>query len=857
MADPALLESLRAQLRALEPSGFKRRPALPFGIAAVNSRLSDGGLRLDALHEIAGGSADMADDCAATLFLAGIAARAWGPVLWVVRRRDLFAPGLSQSGLDPQRLIYAEAGDDAELLAIMEEGLRHRGLGAVIGEARRADMAATRRIQLAAEGGRTIALLMRRHAREGADPLRPPSAAVTRWRIGCAPSAPLPVAGVGRPRWRVELARQKGENRSTRYWRPAMQRVAALYLPHWPIERLWRAGRRTTRPPEPRPAASLAPLRQAVAGEQQHACSVPRGGGWRPGARWAREDQPGQVALPPVTRARARHEVGRKDEAATNPFRAMPPDEGGHSQFLDERAREAEPPEAMAGQGSPAGKVGAPPLVTAVHIGSRVEIAAACPAALALGLRPGMAITQARAQLPGLDIRPADPEGDRASLRSLAILAARRWSPIVALSGEDGLFLDLTGTAHLFGGEESMAWHIVRLLARAGFTAQVAIADTPGAAWALARLARTRVTPCPRGDQARALADLPPSALRIDDAASELLKRLGIDRIGQLAALPRAPLVRRFGAATVLRLDQALGRIPEPLDPVVPPHAIAVRQRFAEPILTADAIEHWLGVLVLRLAAALEAEGLGVRALECIAERIDGVPQRIRIGLARPSRDPAHLLRLLCRRIEDVEPGYGIDAVTLHVRRAGPLGPEPLVERLDEEAAPDLATLVDTLATRIGLAAMWRMRPVESDVPERAAARAPVLDPPMRAAQAGKRDDIRQLARSPALHPWHPQWPKPARLLRRPERLDHVIAELPDHAPRRFTWRGLAHKVVHADGPERIHGEWWKRDAERSSVRDYFRVEDEAGRRYWLFRSGDGEHAVTGDLSWYLHGVFG
>lgn len=210
MADPAVLKQLRETLRGLETGGFRRRPSLPFGIEAIDSRLADGGLRLDALHEVAAGTSDMADDCAATLFLAGLAARAWGPVLWVVRRRDLFAPGLAQSGLDPKRLIYAEAKDDAELLAIMEEGLRHRGLGAVIGEARRADMTATRRLQLAAEGGRTIALLLKRAAREGSDPIGMPSAAVTRWRVTSAPSAPLPVAGVGRPRWRLELARQKG-----------------------------------------------------------------------------------------------------------------------------------------------------------------------------------------------------------------------------------------------------------------------------------------------------------------------------------------------------------------------------------------------------------------------------------------------------------------------------------------------------------------------------------------------------------------------------------------------------------------------------------------------------------------------
>ncbi|MBB4100019.1 ImuA family protein [Sphingomonas kyeonggiensis] len=210
MADPAVLKQLRETLRGLETGGFRRRPSLPFGIEALDSRLADGGLRLDALHEVAAGTSDMADDCAATLFLAGLAARAWGPVLWVVRRRDLFAPGLAQSGLDPKRLIYAEAKDDAELLAVMEEGLRHRGLGAVIGEAKRADMTATRRLQLAAEGGRTIALLMKRAAREGSDPISSPSAAVTRWRVTSAPSTPLPVEGVGRSRWKLELARQKG-----------------------------------------------------------------------------------------------------------------------------------------------------------------------------------------------------------------------------------------------------------------------------------------------------------------------------------------------------------------------------------------------------------------------------------------------------------------------------------------------------------------------------------------------------------------------------------------------------------------------------------------------------------------------
>ena len=204
------LAELRETLRRIEGDGHQRRPSLPFGTGAIDTKLTSEGLRLDALHEVAAATPCLSDDASATLFIAGIAARAWGPVLWVVKRRDLFAPGLYQAGLAPHRVLYAEARDDNELLAIMEEGLRHRGLGAVIGEAKRAGLAATRRLQLAAEGGSTIALLLKQHARDGVDPLGQPSAAVTRWRVASAPSAPLPCEGIGRARWNLELVRQKG-----------------------------------------------------------------------------------------------------------------------------------------------------------------------------------------------------------------------------------------------------------------------------------------------------------------------------------------------------------------------------------------------------------------------------------------------------------------------------------------------------------------------------------------------------------------------------------------------------------------------------------------------------------------------
>lgn len=584
-------------------------------------------------------------------------------------------------------------------------------------------------------------------------------------------------------------------------------------------------------------------------------------------------------------------ELGRRSEAADHPFKAIPADEALPG-------RSAVPPVRWSGEGvRPSGtrqagdapypgegaffltgrmtgdvvgracaedarggaESSAPhdalPVVTAQRIDGRDVIAAASPAARARGLEPGMWLTQARVTVPDLLILPADPEGDRAALERLAIALARRWAPTVAMSGADGLSIDLTGVAHLHGGEAGFARRLHRLLDRLGHHSRIGIADTSGAAWAFARRLRRHPTfICPPGAHVDALAPLPVDSLRLEPKQLELLRRLGVDTVGELARLPRAPLARRFGGALVRRLDQATGRAPEPLDPVAPPEDIGVVQRFAEPIATAEAIAHWLDVLTPRLCRALARAGRGARLVELVADRVDGVPQRIMLGLARPSRDPAHLLRLALRRIEEIAPGYGLDAVTLLVRRSDPLGPEALGPVLAEETSSDLAPLVDALANRLGARLPWRAGPVESDVPERSVARLPALDPPATADRALRVDDVRNLDAREVDHPWHPRWPRPVHLLRHPERIEHVLAELPDQPPRRFTWRGVSHRVVRADGPERIAGEWWRRVAETQAVRDYFSVEDEEGRRFWLFRRGDGVRAETGDLSWHLHG---
>lgn len=484
------------------------------------------------------------------------------------------------------------------------------------------------------------------------------------------------------------------------------------------------------------------------------------------------------------------------------------------------------------GVGAPQRAAAGAPLATTHRTGQRITLAAVSAEAVALGLTPGMAVTHARMLVPDLELRDSDAQADAAVLTRLALFAARRWTPHAAVSGADGLWLDLSGVAHLFGGEQAMCARILRFCARLGFTARIAVAGTTGAAHALARFSRQPITLCPNGAEADAIAPLPPAALRLNEAALSAARRFGIGSVAELLQMPRGPLARRFGKPVLTRIDQAIGRASEPFDPIVPHEPPRATLRLLEPIGTAEAIAQVIADLATLLTKQLADQGLGARRILLVCDRVDGGEQRLAIGMAGATRDPKHLTGLLAMKVEAIEPGFGIEAMHLVATRSEPLAPKQIGS--DEDA--DLPPLVDRIAGRIGADHVFRMSALESDVPERSATRVAALDTPVE---------------------WPRHWPRPVRMLARPEPVDKVLAELPDQPPLRFSWRGKTYRVRKADGPERIFGEWWRRTGEADAVRDYFQVEDEGGARFWLFRRGDGLDPKTGDLSWWMHGLFG
>ena len=469
-------------------------------------------------------------------------------------------------------------------------------------------------------------------------------------------------------------------------------------------------------------------------------------------------------------------------------------------------------------------------------------------AAATLGLFVGQKATDAAALVPELGVADAEPAADAAALTALADWCAR-FSPAVALDPPDGLFLDISGVAHLWGGEAAMTRDLIARLGRGGIPARAAVAGGPGAAWALARFAEAGTILASGGEAAR-LAPLPAAALRLAPAEAAQIARLGLSTIGALGVLPRDQITRRFGPGVVLRLDQALGSAREALTYRRPPNPWFTRLAFAEPISAPEDMARVTADITARLCARLESEGQGGRRFELCFHRLDGVAQSLVIGLSLPDRKAGAIVRLFAPKLDTVDPGFGIEVVTLAAEGVQPLGARQ--ERLDEDrdVLPEegVAPLVDRLTNRLGKAAVWRTEAFPSHDPERAVARKPPLSPVMGSPVMGS------LALGDG---WNPDHPRPLRLLRRPEPIE-ATALLPDDPPASFRWRGVPHRVRRAEGPERLAEEWWRRpfeDAEPGRARDYYRVEDEAGGRFWLFR--DGLYQAGAGPRWWLHGLFG
>jgi len=555
------------------------------------------------------------------------------------------------------------------------------------------------------------------------------------------------------------------------------------------------------------------------------------------------------------------------------------------------------------------------PLALLVSTAGGLRIAACCARADAEGAVLGQGAADARALVPGLACEPFDPQGARAGLERLALWAQRYtpWcaptdvvetvpvspdAPVTEYPGGGGLFLDVTGAAHLFApkdtpektssgpddpariaaGEQALVEDLLTRLAAMGIEARAALADTLGAAWALAHYAVPEralsaqrsawlIAP-PAGlasdagrEAIRPLTRLPVASLRLPGRIVEGLRALGLKTVGEVLARPRAPLARRFGSVLLTRLDQAIGRANEPLNPRRPPADFRVRARLAEPISRVEHVVEGAGRLAEDLCAHLAQEGRGAKRLRLDLFRVDGEVTSVEVGAAAPARDPGHMIRLLRDKLERLEhgfdAGYGFETLVLSVPASQALPPsqdvlqgahppqtddgQDLKRRAGEDRIdPALLRLVDRIGNRLGLERVRRITPRDSHIPERAVAAVPWHGGAAAHAPASGAD-------------WggFGAGERPPALLSDPEPVE-AVAEVPDGPPQLFRWRRVTYRVIKAEGPERLSTEWWH-DPE-AVTRDYYRVEDEAGRRFWLYRAGlYGEDTAP---SWFLHGLF-
>jgi protein ImuB len=447
------------------------------------------------------------------------------------------------------------------------------------------------------------------------------------------------------------------------------------------------------------------------------------------------------------------------------------------------------------------------------------------------GIFKGIAVADARAILPGLQVFDDIPGLSTKLLSGLAEWCIR-FTPAVAIDAPDGLVLDISGCAHLWGGEKKYLADIQNRFIQFGYDTQIAIADTIGTAWAVCRFAKDELI-VEKCCQAKALLPLPPAALRIDTEITERLEKLGLRQISSFINMPRPSLRRRFGVELLQQLDKALGQEEEQIIPLIPLQPYQERLPCLEPIVTAKGIEIALERLLDALCLRLKQEEKGLRHAVFTGYRIDGKIVKLEIGTTAASCNSKHLFKLFEIKIDTIEPALGIELFTMDALKVEDLAAKQENLWGDHAGLQDigLSELLDRVAGKLGADKIHRFLPDEHYWPERSYKLATTLNEPLQTA-------------------WKAGRPRPLQLLPRPEAIE-VTAPIPDYPPMNFRYKGTLHKIIKADGPERIEQEWWLQQGQH---RDYYYVEDEQGHRYWLFRLG--HYDTTKLYQWFIHGFF-
>jgi len=496
------------------------------------------------------------------------------------------------------------------------------------------------------------------------------------------------------------------------------------------------------------------------------------------------------------------------------------------------------------GRKAPDGGKAETPLALVAPEAGGFRLTAVDAAAAKLGLSAGELLADAKARVPYLRTKDSEPDKDKEDLKKLARWCGR-FSPLVAPWRENeyrlhGLTLDITGCAHLFGGEEKMAETIIKALETLGFGARLSFADTIGAAHALVCYGKKKQTVIPKGGQREAIKALSVSALRISPEKAAGLARVGLKRIGDLYPLPRASLTKRFGGEILWRLEQALGDTPEPFSPLTAHAPYRVSAILAEPICSEDHVLTLIKKLSSDLAPVLHRDGKGARILLLSLFRVDGGVAELKIGTAEATGDPDHIAKLfalkLAKLADDYDAGFGFEAARLDVLEAETLLPRQSDIGSDERGKlTNLHHFIDRLGSRLGVENVHRLYPQESHVPERAVVMHPAVYH-----RDGQWDDAPSLTR-------------PLMMLACAEPAA-VMALLPEGPPRQFRWRKVLYTITEAEGPERIRPEWWREKDKAAQERDYYVVEDNEGRRFWLYR--EGRYGGEETPRWFVHGVF-